>query len=354
MSEVSSLEFTLLIEVESEPLTSAPALTFSHWLPLGDDDALVVKDGDLTARLYFKIQSTWWASRPTPEEIPKHYNVLAHRLWVDVQANSVPLEVAEYIYARDYRDGGDQPAELDDRLKEMGYAVLGIALRTYNRLIDYARSTRGQYWLTSHPLERRDQGNLVTRFEAKVRKPDSEWRGFRPSLGEWRATIENDSLFIRQEEWPGVRAWVAQRSRPPLVGSLLAGAEQLAGNGHTRAALTEAVTALEVALYEFAREPLLERVAQGYSPTRFGLDSLKAHVDHLGLTGSIGYLLPLLFTEEELPTTLLESVRKAVAARQNVVHAGQRAVADNALRDFLAGIRRICRFLQTATRPEAA
>ncbi|HEX2876460.1 MAG TPA: hypothetical protein VHP33_34640 [Polyangiaceae bacterium] len=309
-------------------------------------------EGNFTARLYFKIESTWWASRPTVEEIPKHYNVLAHRLWIDVAANDVPPDVAEYICARSYSDDAEKPAELEAQLKEMGYAVLAIALRTYNRLIDYARSKKGQYRLTQYPLERRNQGGLLNRFEAKVRKPNSEWRHFRPSLGEMRGVIEHENLFIRQDEWSEVKAWAAQRIRPPLVGSLLAGAEQLAGDGHTRAALTEAVTALEVALYDFAREPILERVAKGYSPERFGLDSLKAHVGHLGLTGSIGYLLPLLFSENELPTPLLERVRKAVAARQNVVHAGQRAVADNALRDFLGGIRRLCTLLQSATRPE--
>ena len=46
-------------------------------------------------------------------------------------------------------------------------------------------------------------------------------------------------------------AFVIGNRRSPLVFELLARAEQLSGNGYTRAALTEAVTALEVAISDF-------------------------------------------------------------------------------------------------------
>lgn len=40
--------------------------------------------------------------------------------------------------------------------------------------------------------------------------------------------------------------------------TLVAAAERLAGQGHGRSALAEAVTALEVALYAFARDPAVD------------------------------------------------------------------------------------------------
>jgi hypothetical protein len=147
---------------------------------------------------------------------------------------------------------------------------------------------------------------------------------------------------------------MASSSRPRLVGTLLAGAEQLAGEGHTRSALTEAVTALEVALFEFARNPAVSLLAPGYSTERVGLESLHSHVDHLGLTASLHYLLPLVVPEELLSSEVLKNARKAVAARQTVVHGGQRTIAPTALREFLGAIREVCAALEGLTAAGAA
>ena len=52
-----------------------------------------------------------------------------------------------------------------------------------------------------------------------------------------------EEKYITESEWNVVREFVAGSRRTPLVQELLAGAEQLAGNGYSRSALTEAVTA---------------------------------------------------------------------------------------------------------------
>jgi hypothetical protein len=57
-----------------------------------------------------------------------------------------------------------------------------------------------------------------------------------------------------------VKEYVRSLKRPPLVRQLLAGAEALVEQGHGRAALTEAVTALEVAIHEFAKSQESKRL----------------------------------------------------------------------------------------------
>lgn len=351
---MATLEFNLKIPIESEPIVSAAALTFARWLPLDEDDALVAKENNVEARLYFKIESTWWASRPTVDELPHHVNVLAHRLWADVRAVELSPELVEYACTRDYSaDPKSLPKDLECQLQELGTVVVQLTLRAYNRLVDFARSEKGQYWLKPYSLDLNMMASLLTSFEARVREPGGTWNGFRSGFDTVAVELLAENLYLTQDDWSRVKDWIESNARPPLVGSLLAGAEELAGAGHTRSALTEAVTALEVALFRFAKRPQIELLLETYSPNRVGLESLKAHVKHLGFSCSLAYLLPVLIPEEALPTAVLKVAKKAVEARQSVVHEGKRAVSQDMLRDFLVAIRRLCKVLEDLTESES-
>ena len=53
---------------------------------------------------------------------------------------------------------------------------------------------------------------------------------------------------------------------------------------HTRSALTEAITALEVAVHEFARRNMTLGTVLA---TRIATESLEAQVKHIGFSGTI-------------------------------------------------------------------
>ena len=131
--------------------------------------------------------------------------------------------------------------------------------------------------------------------------------------------------------------------------TLLAGAEALAATGHGRSALTEAVTALEVALYTFAANPAIDQAFGPVLGSRLGLHSLRQQVERIGLSGSVRYLLPVLFPESALPQSVLEGCQNALARRQTVVHRGQREVEETLVRQDLASIRSMCDFLERMT-----
>lgn len=129
-----------------------------------------------------------------------------------------------------------------------------------------------------------------------------------------------EERFVTQDEWDEIRNFVCGVSSTPLARTLLAGAEALAVNGHTRSALTEAVTALEVALYDFARHPNAERAFAPLLAQRINVASLKNQIKHMGLTASINYLLPTILPESDLPHDVITGCQMAIAQRQNVVH----------------------------------
>lgn len=130
---------------------------------------------------------------------------------------------------------------------------------------------------------------------------------------------------------------------------MLAGAEELAGYGHTRSSLTEAITALEVALTRFGKSPRMENVQPSEVLARMGIERLAHQIEHLGLTGSVSYLLPLLFPEAVMSAALLSGVRDAIQQRQTVVHSGAGEVDPNRLQTLLRALRDLCAILEKHT-----
>jgi len=146
-------------------------------------------------------------------------------------------------------------------------------------------------------------------------------------------------------DWLNAKCFVQSSSRTSLVLQLLASAESFAGTDHRRAALVEAVTALEVAISEFSKSPKAQEAFGSLLAERFDTPSLKTQVEHLGLSGGVRYLLAVILSPEQLPTHLLRSCQQAVEERNNVVHRGQRDVAEDRLRAYLDSIRQVCSIL---------
>jgi len=70
----------------------------------------------------------------------------------------------------------------------------------------------------------------------------------------------------------------------------------------------------------------------------------------MGLTGSVSYLLPLLFPAKILSAEMLRSAREAIQQRQNVVHGGAREVHPDELQRFLRSLREFCDILGQCTK----
>ena len=152
------------------------------------------------------------------------------------------------------------------------------------------------------------------------------------------------------EDWNEAREFVLKGRRTRLVDELLVGAEELASEGYRRGALTEAVTALEVAIHEFARHPATQAFGAKLGQ-RMDVPKLSKQVEHLGLSGTVRYLLPAILKNDQVDTEVLRECSRAVEMRQNVVHNGQRDVEEAKLQSAIAGIRRLCFALERLQSP---
>ena len=343
----------LEIPIPSEPLVGAPALTFAHWLPIGDSQAINIERDSIALKLWFDITTTWWASQPKEADLPHMVNVLAHRVFADAVVCDVPDDLLQYMAQRDFtRSPAPEEQPLQQGYDEVAERLLVLVLQTLNRLLSYVRSRKGQYWLSEHPIDSGRMSSYYAHFKAQARSGNGPWFRFGPSniLSKTLELVEEER-YIRCDEWDEICTFVRGGARTPLARTLLAGAEALAASGHTRSALTEAVTALEVALYAFARHPNAERAFGPLLAQRLNVPALRHQVEHMGLTGSISYLLPAVLPESILPQNVIQECQVAIAQRQSVVHQGQRDVQTQTLRTSLVAIRRMIDLLESLTAP---
>lgn len=332
---------------------NVPAMHFSRWLPITADESIIVREDDLRLEFWFDESSTEWATRIEKEEFSQYTSVPAHRVFADVTIENVPDELANFIIGTDhYRRNRStltvEEQQLVYRYRELGEQVHTLTLTYLNRFISYIRCRMGQYWLAEYSINNGSIRDDFLHFDTQVKMNNStEWVPWRPTIGT-HITIEliGESRTIAMDDWEEVKNFIISSRRSPLVGELLSGAEALAKNEHRRSALTEAVTALEVAISEFAQQSEASEAYSSSFSERMDIPSLKNQIEHLGLSGTIRYLFPVIFSEEQVSTDVMKHCQEAISYRQNVVHQGQRDVAKEKLDPFLQAIRQLCSDLE--------
>jgi hypothetical protein len=326
-------------------------IVFNEWLP-ASDETIATAAGGISVRLWLDSTCLAHLDKPTPEKIRRMVNVKVGSVLVDVSVVGVQEELETYIFAG---KNSSAQQEHQNRLQadydELGHQILRCVLGALNRLFAFARSVKGQYWLGDYEIRPDRLPSDFVQFAAKILTPDGKWQDFIPGttihLG--GSSICSPERFLKQEDWRRAGEYVASEKGEPLVGTLLANAEALADQDHTRSAMIEAVTALEVALNAFAARPRLEDALLKPYAERLGLKSLKDVVEHLGFTASWTYVVPLILRAPALPSEVVRGCCEAIRQRQNIVHRGQRTVKANIMMRSLHDIRTACKVLSDLT-----
>lgn len=324
---------------------------FNRWLPIGPDNGIRVGQDNLELLLWLDPKAAQWASELSEEDIPRHVNITAHRIYADISTTTDDAELLTYMANRDFsRQPTEEEEPLAERYEILGREVFSLLRDGINRLMTFIRVEKGQYWL--EPVEIDLDNEPSVQFEARAQVDDGSW--FRWQSSQTSSLVvsmprDRDPRFLTEPDWAEAQAFVSGKSQPDLTRQLLAAAEALADAGNERVALTEAVAALEVALGRFAQSPKPDYLLSETIQSRLGLESLKSLHQRLGLTASVSLLLPLLFDSVKLPSTTLATCREAIVERQNVIHSGQRRVDPDKLLGYLREIRELCKVLQDAT-----
>jgi hypothetical protein len=346
-------------------------MTFHRWLPDGENECLIRQQDNITARLWFDGNCVASLYPVDKEEISKSIKVFVSKVYVDIRIANVSEELAAFIY--DERDSprnihyGINPdhieySRLRSEYKILGWKVLKFALMTYNRFIAFARNNKAQYRLRERPLDENRMSSMDIGFHAKVYSEGNDWVRWCPSSTDRITcyyTVETSGKnSIKQEEWNRIQEFISSNSRPNLILELLANAQLLIDQGHGRSAIIEAASALETAVFSFSKKGSLDKLILSFLKEgkldelvldnlllRFDANQLKSQIKEMGLSGSLRFLLPILFPAEVLPTEILNHCQTLILIRNNVVHNGQRDVDEEKARLLISSVRRTCEII---------
>jgi hypothetical protein len=329
---------------------------FFQWLPLGPENGIRLCRGDLELVLWLDVKSVQWAREVAEEDIHNHINLTAHRIYADITATMDDVELLSYMPVRDFSQLPTKEEEpLAERYEIHGREVFSLFADGVNRLLTFIRVEKGQFWLNPLEIDLERMAFLSAEFEAKAQVdggPWFRWQPTHPAVLWVEAPIfrEAPSRYLTPADWPEAQAYVSAEGQPNLTRQLLAAAEAFADTGSERVALTEAVTALEVAVSQFMDSPKADYQLSEPLRSRLGLESLKSlKKRQRSLMASVSFPLPILFDSDTLTSETLATCREAIRKRNQVVHDGLLYIDPATCRRFLSGIRNFCEVLLEAT-----
>ena len=321
------------------------SIAFAAWLPLTDADAIHVEKDGLSLVLKFTAECTDFPEYC--DDLSSWGNPSFATVIAEVTAIDVPEELRQRI--QEFPEDVQLPPEeaINSPHGAFGRKVMSCVLHCVNRLIAYVRDEKGQHALVEFPSHPTALDSAFRANGVQVKVGKSSWNRWVPPSGEVHYTLRgykgDRRRRVSHEDWQKIVEFVQSSAKPPLVGHLLSGADNLAAHGHRREALTQAVTALEVRTNEFASAATDDATVGEWLKSRvIDVKSLPSLVDKLGLRGTIRFLLPLLLDEKAVSRDLLRVCSDAINDRHTVIHKGQRDVKEERIEEYLMFIRSLC------------
>jgi hypothetical protein len=316
---------------------------FWGWLPLEKEDEVFVND---ESNLSLIVQFTQDGVLFPPGEAPqlnqeKNYSFRIIKAIVNVE--NVPEEMIRGIH-NNTNDVGAVNSQ-----KEFAKQILDFLASRINRIIEYARYHKGQYWISDIKSDPMNPGNAYREYKSQMKIGEQDWSPWNPYANEYVIILKelDQNRCLHRNDWPKLKEYVTGSAKPPFIRHILANAEWHADQGHLRVALTEGVAALESAIDDlFQQSSIGKKWINSLKSGRLKLESLHKVVEKFGLRGTLEVLFPIIFLEDKLPTKLLNSCIDAVNLRQNVVHNKARSLDKNKVQLYLDAIRKICDFLE--------
>lgn len=327
-----------------------PCITFSHWIPNGRAYQIERERDGLLTRVWLDRSCIQSLHDLTDDYVSSWANITVGKVYVEVDTR-VSEELARCVVDHDrivrLKEELERPAaQIDEAYCELGRIVLREALYAYNRLIAYARNYKGQYSLHERLYDEEHVASTSTKFRAQARIDSGDWILWLPRCVDViRAYIDADSVHIHEDEWAQVGDFIKSDGKPDFVRQLISNALSNLAEGHRRTAIVDIVTALELSLARFSKQPLLDKLHGSRMAERMNRSSLGSRIEHLGLSTTVGFLLPVLFPEHVIPQDVLAKCQEAIEARNNIVHQGQRDLSDDKARPLVAAAIQVCRSL---------
>jgi hypothetical protein len=329
-------------------------LYFNKWIPT-EKNSIYIEDDLYILKLWIDKTCISSLSDKTDDEISQWTNISVSKFKIEVKIKNINKKLIDFIYhQRNHRKPEytkpsislEEYSTLNNEFNKLGIDILKIVYKSCNRLIAYARNNKGQYHLEQLRYNENHLSSLYIRTNAKCKIRDKEWFRWSPSNIDCISSSLTTEGYITESDWNDISTFVKGQNSISLAKELLSNSRSLLFKfEHRRSAVIEASTALEVTLSNFSKNPNLEKLNYSINTNRIDISNLKNQIKHLGFSGSIKYLIPILFNEKILSSVILSKVYKAIEARNNIVHEGQRNISSEKAKEHIIALKECCEVL---------
>ena len=352
---VKSISLQMLVLIPANDFVPNYELNFKQWLPESEKDTIVIIENSLTFKLIIDRECAPYFMKVAELGLPGFSNLEVSQ-WLSIAVNKIKVEIELDQISDELADTVKKVSQnlpvanrevLQDYFELSKQIFISVGTRV-NRIISFFRNQKGHFWLQEYPVTDQRLGEFLDFWQTKVKLENGQWVKWLNLQEAYptRARSSEHGRELSSEEWPRLKEFVQDiSSRPPLVPEILSNAEALAAQGHKRSALAEVVTALERAVASFGKNANMNKLFGRIMAERMGTARLEKQIEHLGLTGTVNYLFPVIFTEEQIPLDLLKACQQALDDRHKIVHLGQRELDESKVSSYLVAVRKLCEIL---------
>lgn len=307
-------------------------IMFRGFLPETQNDSLRLRRERYCIALYLGDRTTQLAHvsdvPSDPEELKGWQTLYCRALTMDIEVEEPDRDVVSALEAH-------RPT---DQTEQFGREIFDVVVWAHERVVDYFRNIRKQYWLQPLRLDPRNYQSFLEQCRAVWLDSSGEWRRFlvvREQVQYVTASVPKGG--VTRQMWTDIPSFVREEKRAPMRDVLMANSLQHLEEENGRLAVVEAVAALESGV-----NGLLSGVIRNLpGAPQIEEELLDKLIERAGLRAATEVGLRAIQARAGLDDQEIELVVNAINARNNVLHRQQRAVEIAQARAYVSTIQKV-------------
>ena len=265
-----------------------------------------------------------------PEQLRKQMTLHCNSLSLKIQFFDIDPEICNAL----------EEGKSTEKILALKKEIYDIVLVIHNRIIDYFRNVKKQYWLEPLDLDHRNYQSFLDQCDVVWLNSNSEWRSFpRDNKQEvyFNLYMPDEEQGVNEKDWRQLSSFITQTKPAKMRDVLLANSYKHLAQNNGRLAVIEAVIAFESALKQLLPKVIV-CIPGAPEITEKEIDKV---LEKAGLRAITEVVLKIIMVPVGLNNDDIETAIKAVEARNPIIHNAQRTIEITKARQYVHTIQKI-------------